>query len=77
MKPDWEDYKPSIDELISLRQASKECGLSPNHLRLLVGKGIIWGVKIDTLWVTTKQAVKEYLIQDRKTGPKPKKDLTL
>ena len=73
MKHDWEDYQPSIDELISLRQASKKCGLSPNHLRLLVGKGIIWGLKIDTSWVTTEQAVKVYLAQERKTGPKPKK----
>ena len=73
MEHDWEEYQPTINELISLRQASKLCGLSPNHLRLLVGKGVVWGLKIDTLWVTTEHAVNAYLAQDRKTGPKPKK----
>ena len=73
MEPEWEDYQPPINELISLRQASKLCGLSPNHLRLLVGKGTVWGIKIDTMWITTKYAVNAYLAQDRKTGPKPKK----
>ena len=73
MEPEWEDYQPPIDELISLRQASKLCGLSPNHLRLLVGKGTVWGIKIDTMWITTKYAVNAYLAQDRKTGPKSKK----
>ena len=73
MQYDWDKYKPEIKDLISLRQAAKQCGLSPNHLRLLVGKGVIWGKKIDTLWITTAHAVNEYLAQDRKTGPKPKK----
>jgi hypothetical protein len=73
MEHDWEEYQPSIDELISLRQASKLSGLSPNHLRLLVGKGIVWGKKIDTMWITTEHAVNTYLAQERKTGPKLKK----
>lgn len=73
MSNDWENYQPSTSELISLRQASEKSGLSPNHLRLLVGKGVIWGKKIDTFWVTTESAVNEYISQDRKTGPKPKK----
>jgi hypothetical protein len=69
---DSTENKPSVDELISLRQASTTCNLSPNHLRLLVGKGIIWGKKIDTFWVTTPNAVEEYVSQAHKTGPKPK-----
>jgi len=72
MKINWENYQPQIEELISLRQASGICDLSPNHLRLLVGKGIIWGKKIDTFWITTKDAVKDYISQEHKTGPKPK-----
>lgn len=67
------EYKPELDDLISLRQAAKFSGLSPNHLRLLVGKKTIWGKKIDHFWVTTKQAVREYLARDRRTGPKTKK----
>jgi hypothetical protein len=72
MKTDFKNYNPSIHDLISLRQASKKYGLSPNHLRLLVGKGTIWGKKIDTLWVTTNIAIEEYISQEHKTGPKPK-----
>ena len=65
--------EPSLDELISLRQAAKLSGLSPNHLRLLVSRGDIWGKKIDHYWVTTEAAVKEYLARDRRPGPKSKK----
>jgi hypothetical protein len=72
MSIDFENYKPFADELISLRQASKAYGLSPNHLRLLVGKETIWGKKIDTFWVTTREAVEEYISKEHKTGPKPK-----
>jgi hypothetical protein len=67
------DYQPKLDELISLRQAAKMSGLSPNHLRLLVGKGEIWGKKIDHYWVTTEKAVREYLARDIRPGPKPKR----
>jgi hypothetical protein len=61
-----------IDELISLREASKLSGISPNHLRLLVSKGLIWGKKIDTFWVTTEKAVKKYQILGIRPGPKSK-----
>ena len=64
------DNQPKLEELISLRQAAKLSGLSPNHLRLLVGRGSIWGMKIDYIWVTTEKAVKEYMARDRRPGPK-------
>ena len=67
-----DEYKPNLDELISLRQAAKFSGISPNHLRLLVSKGEIWGKKIDHYWVTTEQAVREYLARDIRPGPKAK-----
>jgi len=67
------DYRPRLEELISLKKAAKISGLSPNHLRLLVSRGTIWGHKIDYFWVTTETAVREYLARDRKTGPKSQK----
>lgn len=67
------DEQPSLDELISLKEAADFSGLSPNHLRLLVGKGEIWGKKIGRNWVTTKEAVIEYKARDIRPGPKPKK----
>jgi hypothetical protein len=67
------DEQPSLDELISLKEAADLSGLSPNHLRLLVGKGEIWGKKIGRNWVTTKEAVIKYKARDIRPGPKPKK----
>ena len=64
---------PSLDELISLRETSELSGLSAGHLRLLVRRGKLWGVKLGCNWVTTTQAIEEYLAQDRRPGPKPKK----
>ena len=38
-----DSYHPNLNELISLSKAAELCGLSPTHLRLLVGRGDIWG----------------------------------
>ena len=67
------EYQPRLNELITLRQAARLSGLSPNHLRLLVGRGDIWGMKIDRYWLTTEKVVREYLARDRRPGPKPRK----
>jgi hypothetical protein len=64
--------QPSLDELISLREAAELSGLSASHLRLLVSRGDIWGQKIGRNWVTTAQAVQEYVVQDHRPGPRPK-----
>ena len=65
--------QPSLDELISLKEAADTSGLSTSYLRLLVSRGDIWGMKLGRNWVTTAQAVKAFLDQERKRGPKPKK----
>jgi hypothetical protein len=64
--------QPSLAELVSLREVSELSGLSAGHLRLLVRRGKLWGVKLGRNWVTTTQAIEEYLAQDRRPGPKPK-----
>jgi len=64
--------KPELDDLITLSQAGLISGLSPSHLRLLVSKGNIWGMKLGRNWFTTAQAVNEYLKMDRRPGPKSK-----
>ncbi len=61
---------PSFDDLISLKQAAKLSGLSAAHLRRLASEGEIWAYKIGRNWVTTEQAVNEYLARDRRPGPK-------
>ena len=63
---------PDLHDLISLSQAAAIGGLSPNHLRLLVRTGEVWGIKVGRNWLTTEMAVKQYLASDRKPGPKAK-----
>ncbi len=73
MQKDWKDYKPDIDELISLRQAAKSSGYTTNHLRLLISKGELWAKKIDSFWITTEEAVFDYLKNKSNPG-RPKKN---
>ena len=65
------DDQPEIGELISLSEAAELSGLSASHLRLLVRKRELWGIKFGRNWVTTAQAVNDYLAREHKPGPKP------
>ncbi len=65
--------KPSLDDLIMLSEAAKISGLSHNHLRYLVSRGDVWGMKLGRDWFTTEYAVVEYISHEHRTGPKPKK----
>ncbi|MGC9395645.1 MAG: helix-turn-helix domain-containing protein [Anaerolineae bacterium] len=62
--------QPSLDALLSLAEAAKLSGLSASHLRLLVRRGEIWGIKLGRNWFTTKQAVEKYQAIGHKPGPK-------
>ena len=70
---DFREDQPRLDDLISLNEAAKQSGLSPGYLRILVRKGEIWGKKFGRNWVTTGEAVREYLARDIKPG-RPKKE---
>lgn len=65
--------QPGLDDLLSLSEAAERCGLSASHLRLLVRESEVWGMKLGRNWVTTEQAVREYLARDRRPGPKTDK----
>ena len=53
---------PLEDErLISLSEAAARSGLSATHLRHLAERGTIRATKIGRNWVTTAEAVAEYL----------------
>ena len=67
-----DEEQPTLNELISLQEASNLSGLSHDHLRRLAGQGNLWAKKIGRNWVTTEQAVREYLSIDRRSGPKKK-----
>ena len=64
--------KELITRYVSLHEISREVGLSHGHLALLIRNGKLKGWKIGRNWVTTRDAVNEYLAQDRKPGPKRK-----
>lgn len=64
--------QPRLNDLISLHEASKLSGLSHDHLRRLAGQGKLWAKKISRNWVTTDQAIQDYLSRNRQPGPKKK-----
>ena len=64
----------NLDELISLREAAKLSGLSHDHLRRLAGRGDLKARKIGRDWVTTERALRDYLAQERRPGPKTEKN---
>ena len=65
-------YEPRLNELIPLAKAAEISSLSIDHLRRLAERGDIWAKKLGRNWVTTEQSIQDYLIQDRRPGPKKK-----
>lgn len=72
--PEGNEYQPRWNELITLQEAAKFSGLSYSHLRRIARQGDIWARKLGNNWFTTEQAVKSYLVRERRPGPKVKKD---
>jgi excisionase family DNA binding protein len=62
--------RPDFEDLISTKEAASLSGFTQEHVALLLRRGEMWGKKIGRNWVTTKQAVQEYLSRDRRPGPK-------
>jgi excisionase family DNA binding protein len=56
--------------LITTEQAATLSSLSSSHLRLLLRRGRIPGVKVGRDWLTTEEGVLNYLATERKPGPK-------
>jgi len=68
--PEHGSVEDAAERLISLAEAAEVCGLSAGYLCQLVRDRVIWGKKIGCNWVTTAEAVAEYLAQDRRPGPR-------
>jgi hypothetical protein len=62
-----------FNELISLQEASQATGLTIGHLGHLIRSGTIWGKKLGRNWVTTRQAIQDYLASNPKPGRKSAK----
>ena len=61
------------EELISLSEAAAMSGLSLKHLGLLARQGKLQARKIGRNWVTTREAVSEYLGDSFKRSRDPHK----
>lgn len=59
-----------LENLISLAEAAHISNLSQDHLRRLAEQGKLKAQKIGRNWVTTREAVEEYL-QNRKSPGRP------
>lgn len=68
-----ESLEDLTSKLISVTRASEISGLTTSYIRRLLRDGQIEGVKVGRNWLTTEEAIREYLKQDRRPGPKPGK----
>lgn len=64
------DFIQNLESLISTKEAAELSGLTQEHISLLLRRGNLRGKKIGRNWVTTEQAVREYMARDRRPGPK-------
>ena len=70
---DRDDEKPKLNELITFQEAARLSGLTDRHIRKLASRNKIWAIKLGRNWLTTANAITDYLAKNRKPGPKPKK----
>ena len=61
------------EELIPLSEAAHIAGMTPDHLRFLARKGSLKAKKVGRDWLTTEQAVIEYLRDSHKRSRDPRK----
>lgn len=59
-------------KLISLVEAAAISGFSTGYLRRLLREEKMRGTKIGRDWLTTEEAVNDYLSTERRPGPKPR-----
>jgi hypothetical protein len=60
-----------LDELITLIEAAAKSGLSTSHLALLCRTKKLKAVKKGRDWLTTREAVAAYLVDDEKRSKRP------
>lgn len=61
-------------QLISVTEAAEISGFTTGYVRRLLSEGKVEGVKIGRNWVTTEEAIREYMKQERRPGPKPEQE---
>lgn len=58
------------EEYITVAQAAQRVGLSARHIRWLLQRGLISGIKPGHDWLVKPSAVMAYLQQERRPGRK-------
>ena len=58
--------------LISTTEAARVSGFTTGYIRQLLLSGELEGVKVGRNWLTTEEAIREYLKLGRRPGPKPR-----
>ena len=60
------------EEYITVTQAAELAGLTSRHIRWLLQREIIAGIKPGHDWLLKRSTVMDYLRQQRKPGPRPR-----
>ncbi len=63
-----------FDGYLTTSAASLRCGLSRDHVRRLLERGTLNGVKIGRDWFVMVESLDSYMAHRPKPGPKPKKE---
>ena len=58
-------------ELITVSEASKLSGYTPQHVRLLIRQGLINGRRSGGIWLVEASSLRNYINNAPKPGPKP------
>ena len=58
------------EQLISVSEASRISNLTPSYIRRLLRRQEIAGIKFGRDWFTTEEAIRRYVAQERRPGPK-------
>ena len=63
-----------LDAYLTTQEASDHSGLSQSQIQYLLRKGKISGIRKGRIWLVSRIDLEEYMLSDRKPGPKPASD---
>lgn len=63
--------KMTDSEMITVSEAAKLSGYTPQHVRLLIRQGLINARRAGGIWLVEASSLRSYLDNAPKPGPKP------
>ena len=64
-----------FEDYLTTKAASQRCGLSRDHVRRLLERGILDGTKIGRDWFVMVESLDSYMAHRPNRGPKPKEQI--